>query len=74
MNTTIDLFRGNPFGRNPLTKAGNGPLIDRVLEDGGVLNLLEELEALKSYTRSSSIEIPWPTPMHMLQSASISWR
>jgi hypothetical protein len=34
----------------------------------------KNLKLWKSYTRSSSIEIPWPTPMHMLQSASFSWR
>ena len=46
LDTTIDLSRGNPFGRNPLPKPKSEPLIDRALEDGGVLNLLEEPEAL----------------------------
>ena len=47
LDTTMDQSLGNPFVRNPLTKAGNIPLIDRALEDGVVLNLLEEPEALK---------------------------
>ena len=47
LNTTIDLSRGKSFGRNPLPKPWSEPLIDRALEDGGVLNLLEEPEALK---------------------------
>ena len=46
LNTTIDLSRGNSFGSNPLPKSWNEPLIDRALEDGGGLNLLEESEAL----------------------------
>ena len=47
LDTTMDQSRRNPFGRNPLLQAWNGPLIDRALEDGGVLNLLEEPEALE---------------------------
>ena len=47
LDTTMDQSRRNTFGINPLTKARNGPLKDRVLEDDGVLNLLEEPEALE---------------------------
>ena len=47
LDTTMDQSRRNPFGRNPLPNPRNGPLIDRALEDGEVLNLLEEPEALE---------------------------
>ena len=47
LDTTKNQSRGNPFGRNPFPKPWSEPLIDRALEDGGVLNLLEEPEALE---------------------------